>query len=199
MKSKPGPLTEVQQIDILLEEYGVLYALLQWRLTAADRRLFVSGGLLVGVLTAIHSLDAHAAQLLLWGLPVLLWVIFSAMVGHARSKEDVLRRIDEIERRINTLAKMELLAFQSRRPEPGRAVGGRTGATAINGTLALYIAILLCAVVLLWPTGDDVPLRFVGFGLWVTFWSVLMLWGALGLQHYRYERPVGLLGPDFPR
>jgi len=198
MKSNPGPLTDVQQIDILLEEYAVLYALLQWRLTAADRRLFVSGGLLVGVLTAIHSLDAHAAQLLLWGLPVLLWVIFSAMVGHARSKEDLLRRIDEIERRINTLAEAELLAFQSRRPAPGRAVGGRTGATAINGTLALYIAILLCAVMFLWPTDEDASLKFMGFGLWVAFWSVLMLWGALGLQYYRYERPIVIHGLDFP-
>jgi len=196
MKSNPTPLTEVQQIDILLQEYGVLYALLQWRLTAADRRLFVSGGLLAGILTAIHSLDARTAQLLLWGLPVLLWVIFSAMLGHARSKEDLLRRIDEIERRVNLLAHAELLAFQSRRPDTGRAVGGRTGATAISGTLALYIALLLCAVVFLWPAGAANSAEFVGFGIWVAFWSVWMMRGALSLQHYRYERTVLLHDPD---
>lgn len=196
MKLKPVPLSEVQQIDILLKEYGVLYALLLWRLTAADRRLLVSGGLLAGILTAIHSLNGPGVQLLLWGLPVLLWVIFSAMVGHARSKEDLLRRIDEIERRVNTLANVELLAFQSRRPAPGRAVGGRTGVTAINGTLTLYIAILLCAVVFQWPAGDGPSPAFVGFGLWVGFWSILMLGGALSLQHYRYERSILLQDPD---
>ncbi len=197
MKAKPSPLTEVQQIDILLKEYIVLYALLQWRLTAADRRLFISGGLLAGILTAIHSLDAHAARLLLWGLPVLLWVIFSAMVGHARSKEDLLRRIDEIECRVNTLACVELLAFQSRRREASRAVGGRTAAMAINGTLTLYITILLGAVVFLWPAGDTASPGYVEFGLWVAFWSMVMLRSALGLQHYRYERPIGLVSPDW--
>ncbi len=193
---KPSPLTENQQIDILLQEYAVLYELLQWRLTAADRRLFVSGGLLTGVLTAIHALDAPTVKLLLWGLPVLMWVIFSAMVGHARSKEDLLRRIDEIERRVNGLALVELLAFQSRRPELGRAVGGRTGMTAIKGTLALSLALLLCAVAFLWPAGHTESPEFVGFGAWVVFWSVWMLRGARGLQHYRYERRVLIHDPD---
>lgn len=196
METRSSPLTDVQQIDILLEEFGVLYALLQWRLNAADRRLFVSGSLLAGVLTAIHTLDSATGLLLLWGLPVLLWVIFSAMAGHARSKEDLLRRIDEIERRVNSLAGVELLAFQSQRPRAGRAVGGRTGTTAINATLALNMALLLGAVAFLWPGGAVAPPMVAGFAMWAAFWSWLMLRMAVGLRHYRYERPTVLHKPD---
>jgi len=192
MQPKRGPLTEVQQIDILLTEYGVLYALLEWRLSAGDRRLFVSAGLLTGLLTAIHALDDATAQLLLWGLPVLLWVIFSAMVGHTRSKEDLLRRIDEIERRFNALADSELLAFQSQRPIRHQAVGGRTGSTGIKAMLAVNISLLLAAVLFLWPASAPLSPLLVCYGMWAAVWAGLMLHQALTLQNYRYERPTVL-------
>ena len=89
MHPKRGPLDESQQIDILLAEYGVLHRLLEWRLSAGDRRVVISAGLLTGLLTAVRTVDDATARLLLWALPVLLWVIFSALAGHTRSKEDL--------------------------------------------------------------------------------------------------------------
>ncbi len=190
MQHKRSPLTDVQQIDVLLTEYGVLYSLLEWRLSAGDRRLFVSAGLVTGLLTAVHVLDDATARLLLWGLPVLLWVIFSAMVGHTRSKEDLLRRIDEIERRVNALADSQLLIFQSHRPNPRPAVGGRTGSTGIKAMLAVNTSLLLAAVLFLWPASAPLSLLLVCYGLWAAMWAGLMLRQAWTLQNYRYERPA---------
>lgn len=188
MTHPSGLLTDVQKIDILLVEYGALYALLQWRLTAADRRLFVAGALIAGVLTALHTLDVAASRLLLWALPVVLWVILSATIGHARSKEDLLRRIDEIEQRINALAGTTLLAFQSRRSN--RAVAGRTGLRAVNGTLALCIVVLLGAVLFLQPAEDVHAPAAIAFGMWAAAWAGLMVRDALLLRYYTYERSV---------
>jgi len=198
MKNFPRRLiSEAEQIRILLQEYRVLYGLLQWRLAAADRRILVVGGLLAGVMTAIRTLDVDSARLLLWGLPVALWVIVSVAVGHARSKEDLLRRIDEIEHHINRLADSELLAFQSRHPHRGRSVGGRTSATAINGILALCIGILaICCrlyQIRVGESADYMTAYLVHAGLW----AVLMLRTATVLQRYRYERPT-LVMPDDP-
>lgn len=191
MKTVTPLLNDVQQIDILLEEYRVLYGLLQWRLAAGDRRLLISGALLTGTLTAICSLDAVTAQLLIWGSPVLLWVIVSATAGHARSKEDLLRRIDEIERHINLLAQADLLAFQSRRRQRDRVVGGRTGLRTINGTLALCIALLLFAMIYLLRVRDDsLGLGPIGFAVWAFCWAGAMIRDAVVLRGYRYERPL---------
>lgn len=190
MKTVTPLLNDVQQIDILLEEYRALYGLLQWRLAAGDRRLLISGALLTGALTAICSLDAVTAQLLLWGLPVLLWVIVSATAGHARSKEDLLRRIDEIERHINLLAQADLLAFQSRRRQRDRVVGGRTGLRTINGTLVLCIVVLLGAVIAFQPARGLRSPASAALGLWAIAWAGLMVREAALLKNYRYERQL---------
>lgn len=189
MKSSAVSLGNGQKISILLEEYRALYSLLQWRLTAADRRLLASAALLGGVLTGIRTLDATTSLLLLWGLPVLLWVLFSVTVGHARSKEDLLRRIDEIERSVNVIAGTDLLVFQSSRPSHEKAVGGRTGMLAIHGTLALCILVLLSCVLLI--RGDEashLPLQ-LGHGIWAALWALRMLHVAMELHQYRYQRP----------
>lgn len=194
MTLNSNPLSDSQKIDILLVEYGVLYSLLQWRLTASDRRLFVAGALIVGVLSAMHALNAAAARLLLWGLPVLLWVILTAAVGHARSKEDLLRRIDEIEQRVNRLAGIQLLAFQSRRPTS--TVGGRTGTQAVNGTLALCISVVLGATLFLQPVEDVRSSIAVCYGLWAAAWAAWMIREAVMLRNYRYERRLVWLPAD---
>ncbi len=192
------PIAEAEQIRILLQEYQVLYGLLQWRLAAADRRILMVGGLLAGLLTAIRTLDGDSARLLLWGLPVILWLIVSVTVGHARSKEDLLRRIDEIEHRINRLAGTELLAFQSRHPHRGRWVGGRTSAAAINGILALCIGILAICCRLYQTRVGESAAYMTGYLMHAGLWAVLMLRTATGLQRYRYERPTLLLLDDPP-
>lgn len=196
MKTPTPLLNDVQQIDILLEEYRVLYGLLHWRLGAGDRRLLVSGALLTGTLTAICSLDMATAAFLIWGLPVLLWVIVSVTVGHARSKEDLLRRIDEIECRINALARADLLAFQSRRRNRDRVVGGRTGLRTINGTLALCMALLLFAMTYLRSNGDGAGFGPIAYAVWASCWVGLMLRDAIVLRLYRYDRPPFLHDPD---
>lgn len=192
MRPKRGPLDESQQIDILLAEYGVLHRLLEWRLTAGDRRVVISAGLLTGLLTAVRTVDDGTARLLLWGLPVLLWVIFSALAGHTRSKEDLLRRIDEIERQVNMIANTELLVFQSRRPNRQHVVGGRTGSTSINAILTVNISLLLVSVFAMSPGLDPLSPLVICHAIWAAIWAGLMLELAFRLQRYRYDRPIVL-------
>ena len=192
MHPKRGPLDESKQIDILLAEYGVLHRLLEWRLSAGDRRVVISAGLLTGLLTAVRTVDDATARLLLWALPVLLWVIFSALAGHTRSKEDLLRRIDEIERHVNLLANTELLVFQSRRPNRQHLVGGRTGSTSINAMLTVNISLLLASVFAMWPAIDPPPPLVICHAIWAAIWAGWMLDLAFRVQRYRYDRPTVL-------
>lgn len=185
MDYRPLPLRD--QIDIILEEYRALYALLQWRLTAADRRLLVVGSLLAAALTALRAVEAQSGRLLLWGMPITLWAIVTATVGHNRSKEDLLRRLDEIERRVNSLAGTELLTFQSRHPGRGMA-GGRTGSAAVNATLALAIALLVFACSIFRSITGDSSFDLAAFAAYCLLWAYLMLRAAWELQGYGYGR-----------
>ena len=119
---RPCPLTARDQIDILLEEYRALNALLVFRLSAMDRRLPVAGGIIAVLLGTLGALPWEMQWMLLLGLPIALVWLMRTMLGHARAKEDHLRRIDEIEHHINDLAGVELIVFQSRQG-PGRPTG----------------------------------------------------------------------------
>lgn len=113
-------LTTEAQIRVLAEQYRAPYSLLIFHLGAVDRRLPVAGGTLGAVLGATTAMPADTRLAFLLGLPVaLLWLLLST-VQHARSKEDHLRRVDEIERLVNRLAGEELLVFQSRHPDKRR-------------------------------------------------------------------------------
>ena len=64
---------------------------------------------------------------------------------HARAKEDHLRRIGEIEKKINRVAQEELMLFQSRHPNKTAIVSGRTGMTVVfASSLATLLMLVLC-------------------------------------------------------
>lgn len=130
------PKLPPDRITILLEEYRQLYGLALFRLNALDQRVPVILGVLTAMLGSIGALPLEVRQVMLVALPItLLWVIRTT-INHARSFEDALRRIEEIERVISVRAGERLLRFQSSHPSRGKYVGGRTGTESIEAVLA---------------------------------------------------------------
>jgi len=143
-EAKPATaLNAAERIGVMFEEYRALYGLLSFRLAAVDQHLPLVAGALMAVVSSIDALPPHPQIAALLAVPVAIAWWMRMTVAHARSKEDVLRRIDEIERLVNQLAGEELLAFQSRHPNRRSVVGGRTGISAVSSVFALSLAGLL--------------------------------------------------------
>jgi len=181
------------RIQILFEEYRALYSLLTFRLTAMDRRLPAIGGTLAGILCSIPAMPDETRLAFLLGLPLAVLWLFLTTVQHARSKEDHLRRIDEIERRLNELAGEELLVFQSRHPNKGRFPGGRTGFAAV---LAILIACLIMLGACMYTAQTPRPLLaktgLDAYAAYLAACACIMLVATLRLSRYRYSRPTAL-------
>jgi hypothetical protein len=128
-----------------LEEFRALYQLVTFRLSALDQRLPVTVGAFSATLISVQMLSDPARLLVLWATPPALVWLMRATVNHARSFEDALRRIEEIEELVNTLVGQRVLAFQSLHPSRGKAVGGRTGREAVVATEAAIVLLLVTA------------------------------------------------------
>jgi len=183
------------RIQILFEEYRALYSLLTFRLTAMDRRLPAIGGTLTGILCSIPAMPDETRLAFLLGLPIALLWLFLTTVQHARSKEDHLRRIDEIERRVNELAGEELLVFQSSHPVKGRFPGGRTGFNTVLGTLFSCNVMLAACAHLTWSSHLNVSVNLT----YAYFAAIIALAGVMigvfaRLPRYR-PRPVPPVSP----
>lgn len=178
-----------RRIEVLLEEYRALYGLLQFRLSAMDRRLPTAGGALWAALSSTPVMPPDTRQVFLIGLPAaLVWLVLST-VQHARSKEDHLRRIDEIERMVNSLAGEELLVFQSRHPNRAELPGGRTALNTTVGVLAACMTMLVACVLL--ELQSHGALSTLGQSLYQVYalaCGVAMIHGVLRLRWYRYNR-----------
>lgn len=120
-----------------------MYALALYRLNALDQRVPIACAAITTALGCVALLPASLQLALLIGLPISTLWLFRTTVNHARSFEDVLRRIEEIEREVNSRAGEQLLSFQSTHPSRGRWVGGRTGKESVEAVLV--IAVLLYA------------------------------------------------------
>lgn len=143
-------LDSAARISILLEEYRALYTLAEFRMSSLDKRVPIGSAALVTFLGGVSLLDTPAMLSLMAALPlVLYWYLFTT-IGHARSFEDVLRRIEAIERKINALAGATLLSFQSTHPSRGLHVGGRTGAFAVRSVATVCAATILTGSALVW-------------------------------------------------
>jgi hypothetical protein len=186
------------RIQILLEEYRALYSLLTFRLTAIDRRLPAIGGTLAAVLGSTTAMPDQTQRAFLLGLPVALLWLFLSTVQHARSKEDHVRRIDEIERLINRLAGEELLVFQSRHPNKARHPGGRTGFGSVFAVLTVCLIMLgFC-----WYSARIPPALLTGrdvfaYLAYLAAAAVVMLVAVVRLSRYRYRRPPPEAGAIF--
>lgn len=137
------PLTETpaaampvrERIDVMMEEYRALYGLANLRMSALDQRAMLAWGMLLAFWGGFEALGELGQAVLLVGVPILVVLLVRTTINHARSFEDVLRRIEEIERHVNRLAGEPLLQFQSRHPSRGRAIGGRTGRESIRSMM----------------------------------------------------------------
>ncbi len=183
-------LTREARIQVLLEEYRALYGLLTFRLGAMDRRLPVAGGALGALLGASTAMPADTKLAFLLGLPVaLLWLLLST-VQHARSKEDHLRRIDEIERLVNRLAGEELLVFQSRHPNKRRTTAGRSGfGTVLSVLSTCWMMLAACCFLVSTPPRLLELGGILAYYLYNAGLAGMMLHAVLRLRRYRYRRP----------
>lgn len=176
---------EQRKIGVLLEEYRALYTLVTFRMTSLDRRVPIATAALATFLGSISAVPPASQTIFLLGLPLAQVWLVRTTINHARSFEDVLRRIDEIERRVNTLAGEELLVFQSRHPSGGRATGGRTGVETVR---TVYSSSLL----MLGACGYLASVNFADPRVLIVYWAACGLIGVqltvsiLLLKRYRY-------------
>lgn len=190
-------ITETR-IQVLLEEYRAMYGLLMFRLDVIDRRVPAVGGTLAAILASATAMPVDTRIAFLLGLPLAAIGLIQSVCQHAQSKEDHLRRIDEIERLVNALAGEVLLVFQSQHPNRRRQPGGRSGfGTVFNVLTAVLIMLSACGVL----AGTTDLIRESAclssyYGYLITLTAVAL--GIVGrFRSYRYERPQKTESPIF--
>lgn len=182
------------RIQILTEEYRALYALLTFRLGAIDQRLPLAAGAIAALLASSPLLPVYQRLMLLLTVPIASLWCHRVVLLHTRSKEDVLRRIDEIEREVNRLASKELLAFQSRHPNRRRAVGGRSGFGSVLAIMSVCLLSVLTSIVLVFCEFETHRALFVGYLFYGAATAAELIRSTLGLSRYRYTK-----APPSPR
>ena len=178
------------RLDLLIHEYRALYPLVALRISSLERRIPVGGGAFAAFLLSATVLPLEGKILLLLGLPISLAWYLRTTINHALSFEDLLRRIGEIEERVNALVGERLLAFQSTHPNRNR-VGGRTGTGTVQSVFLACVLILAGCLVLVQSLADLAGTPYNVYVLAV----VLYLTGLMAMFHrYRYRRNVS--SPD---
>ncbi len=192
----PGPSTQSpvssfgpsEKIDVLFQEYQALYKLVEFRLVSLDRRALAAWAALTAFLTTFEALSSDAQLALLLGAPMALLWLLRTTVNHARSFEDALRRLDEIERFVNRIAGEELLVFQSRHPSRGGEVGGRTGKETVLTVLATSIVMLAACAFLFCRHGPDHPAMLGGYLASLLIIGCYYVSSVASLRAYRYHK-----------
>ena len=162
-----------------------MYALAEFRMNSLDKRVPAAGAALVAFLGGVPAVPQSTAWLLLVVIPASLIWFLRTTVNHARSFEDAIRRIEEIERELNTLAGAVLLRFQSTHPSRGRAVGGRTGAETVLAVL-LASFILLGASLVLAAAALESPDALTLYRAFVCSIALHHAWVTFRWARYRY-------------
>lgn len=169
-------------IDIQLEEYRALYGLASHRLSSLERRTPIVGAVLSGSVASLTVVPSALQSVILLGAPILLVWFVKSTINHAKSLEDVLRRIDAIECEVNERAGGQLLRFQSTHPSRGSAVGGRVSAGTIRSVVSVSLLLLyICAALL----PDELP----GTEAFYTYVAIISGWiavEAFRLRRYAY-------------
>lgn len=177
-----------QDISILLEEYRVLYELVQLRLAALDRRIPLVGTVLALLGAGVPLVPVASAALLLWATPIAMVWLVRTTIAHACSFEDALRRIEQIENQVNELAGKQLLLFQSSHPSKGTAVGGRTSAEAVATVSSIASLFLLAAVLLAREVLQDEPDHLVTLVAAIGLSAIYLAGMLLRWRRYRYQQ-----------
>lgn len=176
-----------EHTEILLREYGVLYSLVQLRLSALETRALLAWAALGGFLTGLMALPSEHWLAMSVATPPLLAWLFRTTVNHARSLEDAFRRVERIERQVNEITGTQLLAFQSTHPSRGLTVGGRTGRESMYAVLTTSVVILAMMGLFVWPSIDGtVSWLSPALGLYLGLFALYLIHTLTVLRRYRY-------------
>jgi len=199
MPKKPAsPITPQDKIGVLTTEYKSLYRLAEFRMASLDRRVPAAGAAIVAFMSSVPVLPEPARVVLLAAIPIsLIWFVRTT-INHARSFEDLLRRIEQIEHAVNKLAGEVLMTFQSSHPSRGRAVGGRTGFETVSAVgLASALLIGACEYLLRWTGPENlwVSMAYTGYLLVIAAYVLVQIrhW-----MNYRYQNFDSVMPPTEP-
>lgn len=196
----PTALSTWHRAKLLVEEYRALYTLLTFRLAAIDQRLPLVSGALLTFVASVPAIEPRSRLLALLLVPAAAVWIHRTTILHARSKEDLLRRIDEIESHLNALACEELLVFQSRHPNRNRSVSGRSGMGSVRAVLvAGLVASALAAVLFVLEVDPQRPalIAYLFYSALAASEMVRSTWLLRGYRYVKADR-AGQAGPTFP-
>jgi len=188
MPKKPASsITPQDKIGVLTTEYKALYRLAEFRMASLDRRVPAAGAAIVVFMSSVPMLPEPARAILLAAIPIsLIWFVRTT-INHARSFEDLLRRIEQIEHAVNRITGEMLITFQSSHPSRGRAVGGRTGFETVSAVgLASALLIGSCEYLVRWmrPEALWVSLAYTGYLLVIAAYVLVQI-GSW--RKYRYS------------
>ncbi len=130
-----------------------------------------------------------AQQFLLLALPIALIWFLRTTINHARSLEDVLRRLEVLEQQINDRAGEDLLTFQSRHPSRSRHVGGRMG---VESVLAVFVTCLIMLLGCCWFARVVAPDALVPYSVYLVVVTSYLGHRLIQLRLYRYRQSVSL-------
>jgi F0F1-type ATP synthase assembly protein I len=174
------------RLRCLLEEYRAMYGLAAFRMASLDRRVPVAGATLAVSLASVAAMPQEATVIVLLGLPLALIWLLRTTINHARSFEDALRRIEQIEREINALVGRDTMTFQSSHPSRGRHAGGRTSRETIGTVVVIAVILLAGCGYMFASTAHAAPWGFASYGGFLTTVLGYMASVAMGLKRYEY-------------
>lgn len=182
-------IDDAKRIDILLAEYAALYELVTYRMTAMDRRLPVVSGTLAALLGSLTIMPDEFRLVFLLGLPAALAALMLTTSSHGMSKEDHLRRIDEIERHVNAIAGEDLLLFQSCHPKKTSAgTHDRTASGTVSAIVtACGIMLAACSFIFHLTVAPSLEFR-VAYHAYVAGTALYLVRLLLLFRSYRYRR-----------
>ena len=163
-----------------------MYSLATLRIGSLDRRSSVTVAVLATFLASFASVGTDSQLVLLLGAPLAFIWLVRTTITHAKSFEDALRRIDEIERTVNDLAGENLLLFQSSHPSRGSAVGGRTGADTVYAVIVMSLLVLAAAGFLFSREVSQDPVYLGSFAAYAATGSLYIVHCGINYRRYRY-------------
>lgn len=186
--SNPESTSLEFRLSILMEEYRALYELVRFRMTSLDKRVPIAGSAVAVFLGSVIALPADARLMVLVTVPAILVWTMRSTINHARSFEDAVRRIDEIERMINSQIGEELLVFQSSHPSRGRQTGGRTGFETIVSVFLMSLILLGVSGCLFLRYGPGSFKMHVWFACYLSLTIIYLMFSIRNLKRYRYRK-----------
>jgi len=176
-----------QSISILLEEYRALYGLAVFRMASLERRVPLFGSVLALFAGSVSAIPEPTRFSVFYGVPTALIWLVRTTINHARSFEDVLRRIDEIECDVNARSDQQLLRFQSSHPSKGVTTGGRTGTETVAAVTVISLLMLIQCAWLFASLADRDPIELLCYLVFSVSVAAYLGWCVFSLWAYRSQ------------